>query len=214
MRTLFLDLDGPLLDVSPRYVALHQALCAQRGWRALEGEQYWALKRARQPERRILALVTQEDVEPYLEQWRACIEDDAWLAHDVLQPGVLGLLDALRGGGRWRLVLATLRARREGLERQLERLGLARRLDAVLQAPHTPGDEQAKARLLAQVPTPWLEGGAIVGDTEVDVLAGRAHGLRTYAVSCGIRDAEHLRGAEPEHLVPDLAAALRTLEEP
>ena len=44
---LFFDLDGPLLDVSHRYVALHHDLLYAHGWTGMEARRYWAGKRAR-----------------------------------------------------------------------------------------------------------------------------------------------------------------------
>jgi phosphoglycolate phosphatase-like HAD superfamily hydrolase len=53
-----------------------------------------------------------------------------------------------------------------------------------------------------------------VGDTIMDVLAGKGAGTRTIAVLCGHGDADELRAAAPDALVPDLRAlpdAIRAL---
>ena len=48
-------------------------------------------------------------------------------------------------------------------------------------------------------------GSIMVGDTIMDVLAGRGAGARTIAVLCGHGDADELRAAEPDALITDLS---------
>ncbi|WP_287372412.1 HAD hydrolase-like protein, partial [Oceanithermus sp.] len=54
-------------------------------------------------------------------------------------------------------------------------------------------------------------GVCMVGDTTHDVLAGKAAGLCTYAVSWGTHPPAVLAGAEPDHLEPDLDRLPRLL---
>jgi len=51
----------------------------------------------------------------------------------------------------------------------------------------------------------------MVGDTRGDILAGRAAGLRTYAVGWGTHTLEELAEVEPDELEPDLARLLELL---
>ena len=54
------------------------------------------------------------------------------------------------------------------------------------------------------------EGSWLIGDTWMDMAAGRAVGCRTILVGKEWRDgASYPRGAQPDHAVPDLAAAAR-----
>lgn len=53
-----------------------------------------------------------------------------------------------------------------------------------------------------------------VGDTIMDVLAGKGAGMRTIAVLCGHGDEDELRASAPDAVIPDLttlAAAVRHL---
>src|SRR5262249_11696339 len=80
---LFFDLDGPLLDVSPRYVALHHDLLAGLGARGMDGELYWQRKRARVPEEAILAELGRCALaEAYNRRRLGRIETPPYLAHD------------------------------------------------------------------------------------------------------------------------------------
>jgi pyrophosphatase PpaX len=50
-----------------------------------------------------------------------------------------------------------------------------------------------------------------VGDSPFDVKAAKAAGLRSVAVSWGAFSEDTLREAEPDHLVPDIDAAVDVL---
>jgi pyrophosphatase PpaX len=54
---------------------------------------------------------------------------------------------------------------------------------------------------------------AYVGDSPFDVAAARAAGVKSVAVSWGAFTEKALRAAEPDHLVPDLNAAVDVLLE-
>jgi len=55
------------------------------------------------------------------------------------------------------------------------------------------------------------EEAAYVGDSPFDVAAAKAAGVKSVAVSWGAFSEETLRTAEPDHLVPDLDAAVDVL---
>ena len=42
---VFVDLDGPILDVSPRYCQLHRELLTPLGFDGMDAERYWARPR-------------------------------------------------------------------------------------------------------------------------------------------------------------------------
>jgi phosphoglycolate phosphatase-like HAD superfamily hydrolase len=41
----------------------------------------------------------------------------------------------------------------------------------------------------------------IIGDTEADIIAGKQLGLRTFAVTSGIRNAAFLKAIEPDYVI-------------
>lgn len=73
--------------------------------------------------------------------------------------------------------------------------------------PH-PAPLLAGLKLLGNVP---VEEAAYVGDSPHDVAAARAAGVKSVAVSWGAFPEEALSVAEPDHLVPDLDAAVDVL---
>jgi len=105
------------------------------------------------------------------------------------------------------LVIVTARAHRAALLSQLTKFDLHRHFHEVLSAPAGSHVGAQKADLVRDyLARYWLVGELhwIIGDTEADIEAGKLVGLRTVAVLSGIRDAEHLRKAEPDHLLNDI----------
>src|SRR5271157_838301 len=145
--TLFFDLDGPLIDVSPRYVALHRDLLGEVGVQGMPGELYWRRKRARVPEDLILAeLGASEHAPHYLCRRLELIETPHYLAYDRCWPWVEGVLTGL--GDQHDLVLVTVRSHRPALLEELERLDLARFFREVLSVPSERDVDRQKANLI------------------------------------------------------------------
>jgi phosphoglycolate phosphatase len=202
---LFFDLDGPLLDVAPRYLALHQALLAGTGVSPMPGPLYWWRKRAACPEEAILAELGVADPAPYVRQRLQLIETAEYLAHDRAWPWAHDVLTRL--ALRVPLVLVTARACRPLLLEQMERLGLTPFFQEILSEPAGLRVHEQKAALIRDCLARQGRGPQgcwMVGDTEADVGAGRLVGLRTAAVLCGIRDRELLLRAGADFLLEDI----------
>lgn len=123
-------------------------------------------------------------------------------------PGVTDVLVELRARG-YRLAVATTK-RTDMARRFVDALGLGAALDHVQGTdgfPHKPAPDVVH-RALAALGTggTWM-----VGDTAFDVEAGRAAGLRTYAVTWGTHAESELAAARPDELQPDLARLLALL---
>src|SRR4051794_15370214 len=94
---IFFDLDGPLLDVSPRYVRLHHDLLGRAGAAGMPGELYWRRKRAVCPEESILAeLGLSHLTADYLPERLRLIETPEYLLHDRAWPWAAEVLTRLR----------------------------------------------------------------------------------------------------------------------
>jgi pyrophosphatase PpaX len=79
--------------------------------------------------------------------------------------------------------------------------------DTAEHKPH-PAPLLRGLEFLGDVP---LQEAAYVGDSPFDVGAAKAAGVTSVAVSWGAFSEETLRSAEPDHLVPDLDAAVDLL---
>ncbi|MEX2502181.1 MAG: HAD family hydrolase [Trueperaceae bacterium] len=127
-------------------------------------------------------------------------------------PGVREVLDALRGRG-WALTVATTK-RTDMARRLTDALDLTRQLDHVQGTddgvPHKPApDVVLRAAAAVGAEARWM-----IGDTVTDLQAGRAAGLRTYAVTWGTHDAQRLANERPNVLADDLDGLLEAVGRP
>ena len=137
--TVILDLDGPILDGRYRHHACYQTILGEHGYRPLEIDDYWQMKRQRKDRRAQLAASGAETLYGrFLERWLELIETRPFLALDRLQPGVPTKLAAWKNQGV-RLVLATQRRDRESLIEQLAELGLDSSFQHVVVCDHEKG---------------------------------------------------------------------------
>ncbi|MGI8911705.1 MAG: HAD hydrolase-like protein [Rubrobacteraceae bacterium] len=81
--------------------------------------------------------------------------------------------------------------------------------DTAEHKPH-PAPILKGLELLGDIP---VEEAAYIGDSPFDVAAAKAAGVTSVAVSWGAFTEDTLRAAEPDHLVPDLDAAVDVLLE-
>lgn len=210
------DLDGTLVDSSADIrAALVQALaavppadvrldehalgCAGLG---LPLEEFYALARpAPHP------AATPEGYRLFVDTYRSYYHANL-LAQTRPFPGVeetLAMVEPLRAAGLRTAVATTKRT--QTAERVLAGLGLRDHFDLVLGTeppmPHKPAPDLllACARRLDRDP----RRGLMVGDTERDVLAGRAAGMRTCGVTYGVLGAEGLTPHAPDALVDRFA---------
>lgn len=204
----FLDLDGPLLDVSERHHRVHAQIVAELGGRPVPREAFWAAKRQKVSDAVIAreSGLTGED-DRYHRRKLELIEDETFLRFDRLQPGVVDALDRLRA--RFRLIVVTLRRHPERLAAQLDQLDLRRLLDDVLAASERADASdgwRTKVELTRGAGLTTAADDIFVGDTETDIRAGKALGTLTVAVTNGMREPELLLAQSPSLLLPSLSA--------
>jgi phosphoglycolate phosphatase len=120
----------------------------------------------------------------------------------------LAMVEPLRAGGM-RTAIATTK-RTATAERVLDGLGLARHFDLILGTedpmPHKPAPDLLLACAARLGCDPGR--GLMVGDTERDVLAGRAAGMRTCGVTYGVLGADGLQPHAPDWLIDRFADLL------
>jgi phosphoglycolate phosphatase len=208
INAIVLDLDGPLLEGMYRHYHCYSDILLAHGFKPIPLEQYWQMKRSRANRRELLSLSQAHDLyDVFLAEWLRQIETPKYLAMDRLQVGVLSILEEWKGLGI-RLLLATMRNDANSLHVQLENLGLTQLLDkVVVVGSEHAGTNKAKEiepflRDLDRATVIWI------GDTEVDILAARALGVRVCALACGLRTADHLMSFLPDLLESDLSTFL------
>ncbi len=155
IRTLVLDLDGPILDGRLRHYACYRRILRAHGYAPIGLQDYWRMKRGRAGRREQLAASGAETLyEEFSRAWLEQIERPELLALDRLQDGVTTKLREWRDRGT-RMILATMRRYPERLEEQLVSLGIRAFFDHVVVCEHRWGGpgRQGRSRMPSRV---WI----------------------------------------------------------
>jgi pyrophosphatase PpaX len=213
LRAVLFDFDGTLVDTTEMiYQGLRHATTSVLGRGDFTREEL--LANVGQPLPRQMELLDAERAELLLESYRAHHEEN----HDALIsefPGIEDALNRLRDAGVTVAVVTS--KRRRSVEMALAKFpGLGSVVDRFVTLEdtneHKPNPEPLLRglELAGDVPR---DQAAYVGDSPFDVQAAKAAGLRSVAVSWGAFSEDTLREAEPDHLVPDIDAAVDVLLE-
>lgn len=208
MDTIVFDLDGTLVDSLPDIIASFR-----RTFLTLELSPPEPAEVKAEIGKPLDEMYARFADEAYIPDLVAAYRQDYpqhFTDHSRPYPGVPTLLRDLRERG-YTLVVAT--TKQSSMARAFtDALGLTPLLDFVQGTddfPHKPAPEVIHRALAAvQGQGVWM-----VGDTVSDMQAGKAAGLKTYAVSWGTHSAETLAEITPDRLEPNLDALLALLPE-
>jgi phosphoglycolate phosphatase-like HAD superfamily hydrolase len=212
VSAIFFDLDGTLLDVRLRHCRVHREVVLGLGGQEPDAADYWQRKRQGEPLASLLADGgnPRPDETAYRQRWLARIEAFDMLRLDEPFNGVRNLLTNLAASRPMGLV--TLRQNSDALRQQLDWLGLASCFTTILSSPATAGRESEIKCELLRYSSQAAPGAVMVGDTEIDLRAGRAAGLRTVGVLSGLRNEHRLRQERPDALIESVASLPSALE--
>ena len=210
MKAALFDFDGTLVDTTDLiYQSMRHAAGEVLG-REVSREVLMA--NVGQPLPRQMELLSAEHAEALLDSYRLHNEEN----HDALIkefPGVEEALARLRSVGMQVAVVTS--KRRFSVDMALKNFpGLGEVVDQWVTMEdtneHKPRPEPLHKglELLGNVPR---EEATYVGDSPFDVAAAKAARVKSIAVSWGAFSEEALRAAGPDHLVPDLDAAVDVL---
>ena len=213
LSAALVDFDGTLVDTTEMiFQSMRHATSSVLGREDFTREEL--LANVGQPLPRQMELFDAERAELLLEAYRAHHEEH----HDALIaefPGVDAALSRLRAAGVGVVVVTS--KRRRSVEMALAKFpGLDLVVDLFVTmedtTEHKPHPEPLLKglELMGDVPK---ERAVYVGDSPFDVQAAKAAGLTSVAVSWGAFSEDTLREAEPDHLVPDIGAAVDVLLE-
>lgn len=223
MLRLITDFDGPIIDVSQRYyqvyqVCLEQTKHSNQHVEPLSKAEFWELKRARIPEKKIALTsgLDESQAEHFVKLRRNTVHTQPYFDYDRLVPGSVAALEKVQQAGV-DLAVMTMRRVRE-LDYAFNRHDLGRffpknRCYCLSNDYLKTRDVDDKPLLMerALVELPPADDTWMVGDTEADIIAAKKHGVKVMAVLCGIRDRTQLEIYQPDLIVTDLSEAVDML---
>lgn len=209
IQKLFCDLDGTLIDVSERNYQVYAEVTKDFGGTPLDKGTYWDLKRrkAKWPTLLPMSRLPADIEADYLGEFINKIESLDYLELDTLMPGVIEAVEEMLVDRE--VYLVSLRRNHRNLVAQLGNLGLEAYFTKILSGHSETDGFDRKIELINEE----LEGkkGAIIGDTEADIVTGKRLGMISIALLSGIRDEQFLRDLEPDHLLSDIRDAPQVL---
>ncbi len=211
MITIYLDLDGTILDVSGKYWHLHKSIMQLLDGPSLDIESYWQLRRQGLGIADIWKGSPKSQLKHYETLWLSQIEEPAYLRYDRLQPMAAATLGRL--ATRCRLVLTTMRHNPTTLLSQLESLELLPFFESWLCRGDLSEASSARENLIRRDSKFDKRKSIVVGDTESEITAGRRLNIPSVAVASGIRSRELLASLQPTFLVDSMADLPALLEE-
>jgi 2-phosphoglycolate phosphatase len=200
-EAVLFDVDGTLLDTTEFIFGGFDHALAAHGHAVVERSAY-ARVMGKPLEVCYTQLAPDGDATLLCETHRAWQTDNLHLS--IAYPEAEAVLAALRDAGL-RLAAITSRSRRTSVL-TLELAGLTHYLDLVLSAEDAPAIKPDPAPLLLALDHLGVRPAAavMVGDTDADVLAGRAAGVRTVGVTYGFHR-EGIHDAGPDATIDRLA---------
>lgn len=204
MRTIYLDFDGTLVDSASRMYEVYKSIMSEFGCRYLPKEEYWNLKRERQPYSFILSRTTEKNLGvEYMKKFLTRVESEDFLKFDSLIPGVFKTLSDLRIDNR--LVLVTLRRSKENLYKELRNLKIIDFFaDIFDDFRERVNSWEVTASMVRKDAKFSAQDSVIVGDTEDTALAGSDLGIPSYLVLSGIRSEGFLRKYSQGSILNDI----------
>lgn len=201
MKTVAFDLDGTLIDVSERDYRIYSDILLKLGYDPITKKEYWPLRRDITDIHHILSLsglVSDEDVSFFLKERKALMEEWSYLSIDQPFEDVITTFAEL--SKRFNLIILTKRYNSEDTERQVTELGFAKYAELTIV---TESKEEAMSKIDNLV--------AMVGDTENDIVSANNIGIKSIAVTTGIRNAEKLSTFNPAIIVNSLSEVIQFL---
>ena len=225
MLRIFTDFDGPIMDVSERYYQVYQYCleAAREPGQAvtqLPKREFWRLKRAQVPERQIggISGLHDDQARRFALLRREMVHNRAYLKYDCPVPHAVEALKRIQHLTD-HLAVVTMR-RQYALGFALSQYALEHffppkvryclpdvyvKSHDVIEKTRLVGEALAE---LSPVSETWM-----VGDTEADIEAAKAHGSPMIAVLSGIRDRDRLVAYNPDFIVDNLQAAVTIIAE-
>ncbi|MCM8774679.1 MAG: HAD hydrolase-like protein [Candidatus Omnitrophica bacterium] len=211
LNSIFIDLDGPILDVSERHYLVYRKIIEELKGTPLSKGRYWNLKKSKIALSKILTLSDLRDKEAiFMDRWLYLIERRSFLIYDRILPETDRILDYLRNN--YRLILVTLRRSGNNLVWQLKKIGIRDKFSSVLYPKNLSSDNDRYIKYELIKNNRYLKSDSwIIGDTEIDISLGKKLRINTIAVLSGIRNKKYLLKYKPDVVLNSLKEITKIL---
>jgi len=206
MSKVYIDLDGTILDISEKYYRIYYENITLFGRKPLPKDEYWKLKRNGEKEEQIVMKsgISIDRTICYNDLFSEKIEKMEYLNYDKVFSGAAQTLKTLREKGN-KVILVTLRKLPINLHKELKFLSLDPLFNEILIGSHREKKLWIhKAKLIKNSACFSQRKSLIVGDTEVDILAGKTLGIKTVVVLNGMRNRALLLAKKPDYVIENI----------
>ncbi len=194
-KSIAFDLDGTLISIEKRDYSVYCLILKKYNLKILNFETYWALRREKEPIINILEINNQIEngfLDVYITERTKLIESKELLELDTLFNYSIKILQLVQCN--YNCYLVTSRSMKEETICQIDQLKLNKYFSRIIIT------EQNKLEGYSQIPNLIL----IVGDTENDIIPANELGVKSYAVTTGIRSSKFLANYSPTFLSDSL----------
>jgi len=189
-KTAFIDFDGTIVDVFPRYYGILIEYLEKMTDKSLDFSKYKKLKRLGKKDHVIVRELTKGleiDIDDYIKFKRENLENLSWLKKDVLIGNPRSVNLELKNIG-YRIVLLTQRNNKNNLLKQLDILNIIESFDEIVMVKPRAGQNVKAAHIEKQYSSEDI----IIGDSSVEIDASRLLNINGYFVESGLFSAESL----------------------
>ena len=199
MAKLFFDLDGTVWDSRER---VYRLFCDLAG-PVMDRDEYWTEKRNKITNGQLLERYCGYDdsgIKDFESAWLSMIEKPEYLSLDRTFDFTIPTLEYCTAK-KHEIYFVTLRQSADAVKRELRDKGLLRFCKECLVS-------EGRATKAELVRSHRINAGVndfFIGDTGVDILAGKELGVSTVAVLSGFRNEQVLRSYGPDHIINDIS---------
>jgi phosphoglycolate phosphatase-like HAD superfamily hydrolase len=205
-KTIFLDLDGTILDVSERTYRVYKNILKKYNKKFLPKDKYLKLKRKKTSIENILKKTKAEDITmKFKKEWDKEIEKPDYL--DLDKVSYLNRKTLLSLKNNWNLILVSLRKHPKRLFNQLRKKKIDKIFNKVLVSSKKSQKPKWKIKfeLIKKDKRFDKTSSIIIGDTETDILVGRKLRIKIVSVLSGMRNKTLLERYKPDFLIKDFS---------